>query len=410
MAMPLQQDPGIPYTGEHLAACLEMYCRLWEVPLLQKRNPCAQPVSLERKHIPLIQRGDYVVADKSDGVRYTLFLCSCKGRHYSFLVDRKLSFYQIPVAAGKRAFAGSIFDGELVWATSSHPQKSQLFLVFDVVAFKGSPQVRKENLHKRLEVIRGAFDLNGVSVSSPSEAAALAKEGKIVCGGNAHGLSFRPKPCFPMDQIDTLLRQLPLLPYATDGLMFTPVQTPVAIGTAENTFKLKDVHTVDIEVKGTELLIGQGGPPETAVLRVNFSTAGIALKPSATFWAEIEAVRGDAVEMDSMIVECLVLLTDEGPKMDFIARRLDKAHPNTVRTVIATLLNLRENIQPHELCPEQRNMSSRHDEPDDMAAQLPKPFCCEVSSQGGAELANLAVGDVLDFQRFAGPFLTPTPA
>jgi hypothetical protein len=363
---------------------------------------------LERRHIPIVEQGEYVVADKSDGVRYTLFLCSQGGRHYSFLVDRKLSFYQIPVAAGRKAFAGSIFDGELVWAKTSCAQPSQLFLVFDAVAFKGCTEVRNENLHKRLAVIRGAFDLNGLSVSSPEEAAALAKDGKIVCGGNAFGLSFRPKPCFPMDQIDTLLRQLPSLPYATDGLMFTPVNLPVATGTAESTFKLKHSHTVDLEVRGKELLVGQGGAPETAVQRVNLCTAGISLEPDASFWDAVAASRRGREEnaTGSIIVECKLLLVDGEPQLRFLSLRTDKVHPNTVRTVLATLINLRENIQAHELCPQLRTMGSRRGEREPATSQLPKPVCCEPSSQGGAELANLAVGDVLDFQRFAGSFPT----
>ena len=63
------QKPGVPYKGEHLAACIASYFRLWRAPVLHERNPCAQPVSMERRHIPEVQNGDYVVADKSEWQR-----------------------------------------------------------------------------------------------------------------------------------------------------------------------------------------------------------------------------------------------------------------------------------------------------------------------------------------------------
>ena len=400
------ETPGVVYAGEFAAQCAQSYFALWGLPHLPKRNPCAQPVSLERKHIPLLLAGDYVVADKSDGVRYTLYLCREGGRNFSFLIDRKLSFYQIPVAASKRAFAGSIFDGELVWSLTPQGTRSQLFLVFDVVAYRGSAAIQQESLHKRLETIRSAFDLSGRPVVSPECAAALAKEGKIICGGNSHGLSFRPKPCFPMDQLDTLLRQIPSLPYATDGLVFTPVDQPLCAGTAERTFKLKASHTVDLEVRGGDLLLGQGGSPETAVQRVSLATLGIPFRRDAALQAEIDAL---AVGPDQapVILECALSLKEKDAELSYIGRRTDKVHPNVVRTVLSTLTNLREDIKPQELCAAQRGGGS-HRETNE--GTLPKPVCCEPSSQGGAELASLAVGDVLDSQRFAGPFLSSSPA
>jgi hypothetical protein len=344
-------------------------------------------VSLERRHLRLLRERSYVVADKSDGVRFTLFLCRCRDRRFSFLIDRKLTFYQISVAACRKLFEGSIFDGELVWTTNAMGERSQLFLVFDAVALRGDSSLKKENLFRRLEVIRGAFDLDGRVVNSPECAAALAKAGKIVCGGNPHGLSFRPKACFPMNQLDTLLRQLPSLPYATDGLVFTPVEAPVVVGTAEQTFKLKRAHTIDLQLRCGELWVGQGGGPETALQRVPLTTTGLNF--------EVELPTGLA---ENAVIECELSLREQDIVLRYLRVRRDKAHPNTVRTVLSTLKNLRENIQESELCPDLKTR--------ERAQQAPKPVTFEAADRGGAELANVVVGDVLDAQRFAGPFLT----
>jgi len=298
-------------------------------------------------------------------------------------------------------FLGSIFDGELVWARNPEGTYSQVFLIFDAIALKGSSSIQTENLHRRLEVIRNAFDLDGRSVTSPDCASLLAKEGKIICGGNMNGLSFKPKACFPMDQIDTLLRQISTLSYAVDGLIFTPVDVNVCSGTAEHIFKLKYSHTVDLEILSGELLLGQGGGHDTATQRVPLISAGISVSYSEALLSSIKELSAiDIVVGESTIIECeLTTIADGSLKLEYLGRRLDKVHPNTVRTMLSTITNLRENIQTDELCCLQRGSSRSKNSPkrDEL---FPKPVACEPSLQGGAELASVAVGDVQDSQRF----------
>ena len=399
-------DPGALLQGSAVQALSREFYKLWGADPHAKRNPCPQPVSLERKHLQLLKQDNYVVADKSDGTRYTLFLTRVMGRQFSVLIDRKMDAHQIPVAASRRVFEGSVFDGELVWAyLGSNPVPSQLFLIFDVIAYRGSNAIRNESLHKRLQTIRAVFDLDGRSVTSPEDAATLAREGKIVCGGNAHGLSFRPKGCFPVSQLDTLLRQIPALPYATDGLMFTPVQAPVQTGTSETTFKLKNIHTIDLEVKERSFLVGLGGAPETAVQRVPLSSLGLPLVIDEGFWQAFarqhQSMKNES-DAATSIVECIVeLSTKEDVVLKLHKIRTDKTHPNTVRTILATLTNLKENIQISELRQVLQIASlpgSAHSFQENHHGDTPKPVCADASSHGGAILATLTVGDLIDSQ------------
>lgn len=255
-----------------IAAVTKSLHQHWKIIENPFRNPCSQPVSLERKHMPLLSTESYVVADKSDGVRYTLFLTRASGPETAFLIDRKLDLYQIPVAANRKFFEGSIFDGELVWSLNGDGTWSQCFLVFDVVVLNGDDSIRNASLIKRIEKIRNLFGIEADAIRSPGQAHSLAKQGKIICGGNNHGLSFRPKQCFSLDMIDTLIRSIDTLPYQTDGLIFTPINTCCATGTDHALFKLKTFHTVDIECVihehhtggCIEYLIGKGGGPDTA--------------------------------------------------------------------------------------------------------------------------------------------------
>lgn len=370
--------PNTVYAGEAVRGILASYFKLWNLPYLPKRNPCAQPVSLERAHFPLLLQHDYVAAEKSDGVRYTLYLCREGGQNYSMLIDRKLTLYQIPVAGARKLFNGTIFDGELVW-TNCNGVRAQSYLIFDVIAFKGSTAIQRANLHERLAVIRQAIDLDGTAVQSPETAAALARKGKIICGGNAHGLSFRAKPCLPLSQLDTLLRQLSTISHGSDGLIFTPVNQPVMAGTAEQIFKLKAKHTIDLELRDGQLLLGIGGSSDTAPRRVTLNTLGIAFDVDDQLRAQLE--QGVA-----SIIECEVTLQDAGAQLRFVGHRTDKSHPNTVRTVLATLTNLREDIKPEELCSGlRRDWSAGRSQPTPLRGRLT-----------GAELANIALGDAID--------------
>jgi len=323
--------------GALAAEVLEKYHALWQVAQYRGRNPAPQPVSLEREHFPELLERSYFVSDKSDGVRYVLFLVRALDKDLALMVDRKLCLYQVAVAAGRSYFEGSIFDGELV----TLPCGSHLFLIYDVVALRGSAAAGKGALPSRLQTIRAIFDLEGANLSSPEEAEALAKRGKIVCGGSARGLSFLPKQFFQLQQLDTLARMIPTLPYAVDGIIFTPAEEPVRTGTHETLFKLKWKHTIDLEVAagGDDLLVGVGGSPSTAVLRSSLETLGVGFALHPELQAALPQLAGS-------IVEVLLSLEEDGatPSLRLVSVRRDKAHPNAGTTVLRTLRNLRENI------------------------------------------------------------------
>ena len=335
-------------TGASALEILAKYHELWGCQMYPGRNPAPQPTSLERDNFATLLQHDYVVSDKSDGARFVLFLARTSDREVAVLVDRKLTLYQVPVAASKSHFSGSIYDGELVLCGGSH-----VFLVFDAVAHKGR-YVGNQTFLKRLEVIRGVFDLAGDCVRSPEDASRLAKQGKVVCGGSVNGLTFRPKPFFQIRQLDTLLRQLPQLPYRVDGLIFTPTEACVQTGTHDSLFKFKQTHSVDVEVdaEGESLLVGMGGSPATATRRVPLSSLGLVFRLHPALESILPTCCG-------MILELQVVLAAAGGGggggerdalfLSFIGIRRDKAHPNAAATVVRTIKNVREALTTDDL-------------------------------------------------------------
>ena len=202
--------------------------------------------------------------------------------------------------------------------------------------------------------------------------------------------------------MDTLLRKLSSLPYKTDGIVFTPVNCGGVTGTHPTLFKLKSLHTVDVECTVPPLpptliiqsgasgcaadfktYMGKGGGPATARERVelaslqvrnvssssddgsynpDFSAAFLSVELHPDFIQEyalaLADCEGDLVRVAKTCIVETVVTISQGDSGDSASRRLtlrfhslrtDKAHPNSWRTLEKTLLNMVENITPEEI-------------------------------------------------------------
>ncbi|KAL7626836.1 Dcp1p-Dcp2p decapping enzyme complex alpha subunit [Parahypoxylon ruwenzoriense] len=133
-----------------------------EVANLLHRNsvgfPGAQPVSFTRKHLEELLREDYYVCEKSDGIRYLMYLTEDENRsEVHYLIDRKNDYWFInagslhfPLPQNQQAFhTGTLLDGELVMDTLSDGRREPRYLVFDCLALDGQSLMSRE-LSKRL--------------------------------------------------------------------------------------------------------------------------------------------------------------------------------------------------------------------------------------------------------------------
>jgi hypothetical protein len=331
-------DPSCKLEEEEArSAILQRLFHLLGTTYYQKRNPVSLPKSLQRKDFDELLQNDYMVSEKPDGTRFILFLLEALGGHYSVMIDRKLDVYQLPVAASRGYFRGSVFDGELV-----NTPTADVFLIFDCLCLKGS--LLEENYCSRLTKIRECFDLGGLQVSNPEEAAAQAKLGKVICGGSRRGLQFRAKQCFQLRQLDTLLRRLSGLSYRCDGLVFTPVHKKLSFGRSDCLYKYKTTHTIDVEVSpdGESIWVGCEGGPAQAGLRMDVLTLDQPLQVDAS-------VTSKAKECAGKIVELTVALSEAGFRLSFKGVRVDKTHPNVRTTVLSTLESVKEEITTTDL-------------------------------------------------------------
>ena len=255
------------------------------------RFPGPQPVSIERRHFPLLKKQPYVVCEKTDGIRHLLV----SNEEGVFLVNRAFKIDPVKVRIPK----GTILDGELVTAKNG----KVFFMVYDAVIVKGE-SVSNFDLKLRLEKANSV--IKGIIKTSQAPFEVRLKT---------------------MWSLGDPIPDLNSFEYETDGLVFTPVNDPIRSGTHETMFKWKPREriTIDFELKlGKDLFVQDRGTP--------YKEAELHLKNK----------RKDLP--DGTIVECGY--GDLGFYVEKV--RTDKTYANNRRTYFRTLVNLRENIQLSE--------------------------------------------------------------
>ena len=250
--------------------------------------PGPQPISIERRHFSMLKRQPYVVCEKTDGIRYMLVSWTFEDRRACVLVDRAFQTRPVAMAVPR----DTVLDGELVHGRDG----KWLYMIYDAVMIKGQ-NVSQQPLTERL--------------------AAAAKLVKSVLRSTKDVFEMRVKEMVPLESIHEL-KPLDKFPYETDGIVLTPVNEPVRVGTHETLFKWKphDRITIDFLVHGKYLCVQDKGQiyPEAEVTTQEVS--------------------------DGTIVECGYGENGWYP----VKVRTDKTHPNNRRTYMRTIVNLRENI------------------------------------------------------------------
>ena len=101
--------------------------------------PGSMPVNLTRQNLQEVQSSDYFITEKSDGVRFLLYVVpeaqSKTGEAVAVLVDRSKTIFKFRgcEAVGRALGLGCILDGELVFNRSL---RENVFLVFDSLLWR----------------------------------------------------------------------------------------------------------------------------------------------------------------------------------------------------------------------------------------------------------------------------------
>jgi hypothetical protein len=171
--------------------------------------------------------------------------------------------------------------------------------------------------------------------------AAAASAMKMILRTKKDKYGVKVKKMYPLAEIQKVLDAE--YPYETDGLVFTPVEEPVRMGTHETMFKWKprEKITIDFMVKHTGKYIDRGHAGHEPVMDLYIADRD-KLNPVTIFNPLVQYK--DLGMYEDKIVECAY--GDSG--WYFVKLRPDKTYPNNLRTFERTLVNIKEDIQPGE--------------------------------------------------------------
>ena len=280
--------------------------------------PGPQPVSIEHRHFPVLKGAEYLVCEKTDGERYMMVACMFEGKKKCIFVNRAFNMFEVPINLKKSAYDGTILDGELYEDT---------LMVYDAVWVNGE-SVWDLNLMKRLESARSIM--------------------KSIIYMKSDQYRLKCKTFHQMREFRKFMDEyLPTVQQKIDGLVFTPVNEPIRIGTHETMFKWKpqEKNTVDFLMKWEPSRETPGFKPGTPAWRLYVQEKG-----KLFFESEIPFNRMEDEPWfeDGAIVECKYITWEEPMWWRPLKRRTDKNYPNNRRTFYRTIVNIKENIQMKE--------------------------------------------------------------
>ena len=267
---------------------------------------------------PILKGAEYLVCEKTDGERYMMVALMFEGKKKCVFVNRSFNMFEVPINLKKSAYDGTILDGELYEDT---------LMVYDAVWVNGE-SVWDLNLMKRLDAARGIM--------------------KSIIYMKSDKFRLKCKTFHEMRDFGKFMDEyLPTVQQKVDGLVFTPVNEPIRLGTHETMFKWKpqEQNTVDFLMKWEPSRETPGFKPGRPTWRLYVQEKG-----KLFFESEIPHGRMEDKPWfeDGAIVECQYITWEEPLWWKPLKRRTDKNYPNNRRTFYRTIVNIKENIKMKE--------------------------------------------------------------
>ena len=321
--------------------------------------PGAQPVSFAARHKLELQKDDYYVCEKSDGIRCLMYLTREGDREVTYLIDRKNDYYWVsglhfPLVESEVDFhIATLVDGELVNDTLPNGTVELRYLVFDCLTLDGNSLMHR-TLDKRLAYFKER-------VHDPHKTLYRKYPQEI------HELPFITE--FKSMEFSYAIPRmfqdiLPNLPHGNDGLIFTCTKTPYQFGTDQHILKWKseDENSIDfrmhfdwpmVEPDGEDMEDGFTSPyPNYAAvpivhLGVNRGN-GEELHYGTMFMEthEWEDMKSLNQPLDDRIVECYL---DQLDRWRFLRFRDDKKEANHISTVDSVMESIQDKVSKEDL-------------------------------------------------------------
>ncbi|XP_005080892.1 mRNA-capping enzyme isoform X1 [Mesocricetus auratus] len=276
--------------------------------------PGAQPVSMDKQNIRLLEQKPYKVSWKADGTRYMMLI---DGTNEVFMIDRDNSVFHVsnlefPFRKDLRMhLSNTLLDGEMI-IDKVNGQAVPRYLIYDIIKFNAQP-VGDCDFNIRLQCIER-------EIISPRHE--KMKTGLI--DKTQEPFSVRPKQFFDISISRKLLEGnfAKEVSHEMDGLIFQPIGK-YKPGRCDDILKWKppSLNSVDFRLKITRMG-GEGLLPQN----VGLLYVGGYERP----FAQIKVTK-ELKQYDNKIIECKF----ENNSWVFMRQRIDKSFPNAYNTAMA---------------------------------------------------------------------------
>lgn len=276
--------------------------------------PGAQPVSMDKQNIRLLEQKPYKVSWKADGTRYMMLI---DGTNEVFMIDRDNSVFHVsnlefPFRKDLRMhLSNTLLDGEMI-IDKVNGQAVPRYLIYDIIKFNAQP-VGECDFNIRLQCIER-------EIISPRHE--KMKTGLI--DKTQEPFSVRPKQFFDINISRKLLEGnfAKEVSHEMDGLIFQPIGK-YKPGRCDDILKWKppSLNSVDFRLKITRMG-GEGLLPQN----VGLLYVGGYERP----FAQIKVTK-ELKQYDNKIIECKF----ENNSWVFMRQRIDKSFPNAYNTAMA---------------------------------------------------------------------------
>jgi hypothetical protein len=278
--------------------------------------PGPQPVAVEKKDFPTLEKGGYMVCEKTDGERAILLLLIINDKPMCFVINRKNDLYFLDLSFKKEVFEGSIFDGELIKTNKGVWN----FLIHDCMVYNGTSFMEKN--HR----LRYACIIDCI-VKRYSY-----KETDCFCIKTKLFYKYGPELEKTWEHIKKTTEN------KIDGLIFTPIDHPIKFGRDNLLFKWKEPgnNTIDFVVKTVGKKINLYFLKKSLAIYKTFL-------PTDNNYKIIDEFLKENKENESLIVEFKYTIEDD--LFTPYRIRSDKNKPNGELTVLNTIKNIKESIK-----------------------------------------------------------------
>ncbi|KAL1977439.1 hypothetical protein VTN31DRAFT_298 [Thermomyces dupontii] len=342
-----------------------------EVAQLLGRNslgfPGAQPVSFAARHLIELQKEDYYVCEKTDGVRCLMYFArgdpDSDTPEVHYLIDRKNDYRYVPglhfPVPGDETFrefhVDTLLDGELVNDTYEDGTTQLKYLVFDCMVLDGQSLMHR-TLDKRLayfkEKVLKPYRAMYERFPEEKQHRPFVVEDKST--QFSYGIEMMFKDIIPK------VKKI----HGNDGLIFTCRSTPYKIGTDEHILKWKppEENTIDFRMRLEFPMVEPDTEDEAEGIVQPYPdydaqpichlfvvhNAG-EYRPFGEMYLtpeEWEKLKAMQVPLDDTIVECY---QDNEGRWRFMRLRDDKPDANHISTVEKVLESIRDRVTEEDL-------------------------------------------------------------